>query len=248
MALGMFLGIPLPFHVWDEKLTTVMVATLPLVGLVVGAIWWGVAVLLMLPSFPIVIVAALVTVAPFFIAGFIHLDGYMDTSDALYSWRPLEDRLRILEDSLVGAFAVVMLAILFLLQFAAVFTIVSSGRFLALFIVITILSRSLAAFCMFALKHNKVSHYLNDMKSISGKIFVLCIALAAIGFAVFYAGPYGLIVCGAVIIGYGWAMRKVHKAFEGISGDLLGFSIVISELCGLVALALIQGVEIGLWF
>ena len=41
MSLGMFTRIPLPFHVWDEKLLGAMVATFPFVGLVVGMVWWG---------------------------------------------------------------------------------------------------------------------------------------------------------------------------------------------------------------
>jgi adenosylcobinamide-GDP ribazoletransferase len=76
------------------------------------------------------------------------------------------------------------------------------------------------------------------------KIAVLIIAVGAVGFSFFVAGLYGVIVCAAVIAGYMWAMRGVYRDFEGISGDLLGYALVISELFGLIALALLQGVTL----
>ena len=247
MALGMFIGIPLPFHIWDEKLTAIMVASLPLVGVVIGAIWWGISVLLLMPNFSHVMVAAMLTIAPFFIAGFIHLDGYMDTSDALLSRRPLEDKLRILKDPNVGAFAVVMLGILFLLQFAAMYTVVDGGRFLALLITICVASRCCCAYAIFVMRHMPGSNYivmLGKNISVTNKIFVILIAASAVGFSFFYAGVYGLIVFAAVVLGYLWAIRVVYKDFKGISGDLLGYALVISELFGLIVLALLQGVNV----
>ena len=251
MALGMFTGIPLPFHIWDEKLTSIMVVSFPLVGVVIGAIWWGVGTLLLMPTFPLMIVAALLTVTPFLTAGFIHLDGYMDTSDAMLSRRPLDDKLRILKDPRVGAFAVVMLVILFLLQFASLYSVVEGRRFFALLISISVISRCCSSLSIFTLRHMPISNYtalLGKNKKAIHKIFVILITCGAIGFSYYYAGIYGLIVSAAVVIGYMLAIWTVYKDFEGISGDLLGYALVISELFGLIALALLQGVEVNLWF
>jgi adenosylcobinamide-GDP ribazoletransferase len=250
MALGMFCGIPLPFHIWDKKLMPVMVASLPLVGAVIGGLWWGAACLLLLtPGLPIVLptimVAAVLTVLPFFIAGFIHLDGYMDTSDALLSRRPFEDRIKILKDPLVGAFAVIMLATLFLLQFAAMYVITENGRFLALFIVICVVSRSCSAFSILVLRHMPESGYgamLSQGVGAGHRFFAALGGLAAIILSFAYTGFIGLAVSAAVLLGYFAAIRVVYKSFKGVSGDLLGYALVIGELCGLTALALLQGV------
>ena len=248
MSLGMFCGIPLPFHIWDEKLVTVMVAALPLVGALIGAVWWAAGLLFVTLSPPLMLAAAIMTVIPFFIAGFIHLDGYMDTSDALLSRRPMEDRLRILKDPHVGAFAVVMLVILFLLKFGAMFSVMEGGgRYLLLLIVICVLSRVCSALAILTLRHMPESNYaatLGQGVGMAHKVFVILTGLAAIALTVLYAGPIGLIVPGAVLLGYALAMRTVYKSFNGISGDLLGYSMVISELCGLIALAILQGVSI----
>ena len=39
MAWGMFLAIPCPLKLWNEKARSKMICCLPLVGLVVGGVW-----------------------------------------------------------------------------------------------------------------------------------------------------------------------------------------------------------------
>lgn len=50
--------------------------------------------------------AVLLTLLPVAVTGGIHMDGLMDTMDALSSWQPMEKKLEILKDSRAGAFAV----------------------------------------------------------------------------------------------------------------------------------------------
>jgi len=243
MSLGMFSGIPLPFHVWNEKYVPLMVASIPLVGVVIGSIWWMAGLLVISLGLPHSITAAILTLAPFFIAGFIHLDGYMDTSDALLSCRSFKERQRILKDPLVGSFAVVMLGILFLVQFAAMYAIAEHGQYLGLLISIPVISRSCSAFSIFVLRHSPQSNYTTMMSqniSVANKLFVLLIAIVATRFSYLYAGFLGTAVAVAVILGFAIAMRRVYKSFDGISGDLLGYSMVIGELCGLLTFAVIH--------
>lgn len=245
MSLGMFCRIPLPYHYWDESYTAIMVASIPLVGMLIGAFWWLTGALLITFKLPLMLTAAALTLAPFFVAGFIHLDGYMDTSDALLSYRPQEDKLRILKDPHVGSFAVVMLGILFILQFAAMYTIAESGMFLALLLTIPVISRCCSALSILTLRHMPQSNYSSMLAQKAGKthvIFVIVIAVAAVTFSFIFAKYFGLVVSAAVFLGFTGAMTKAYRGFNGISGDLLGYSLVIGELCGLIALALLQNI------
>ena len=243
MALGMFTAIPMPFHFWKEKHTSMMITVYPIVGLVVGGLWWLAFSLLFVLNMPYMLTAATLTAVPFFVVGFIHLDGYIDTSDALLSYRPLEDKLRILKDPNVGAFAVVMLVILFIMQFGAVYTIAGNRQYLLLIIGIMVLSRCCSAFCIFYLSHNSGSNYAPLLAQGLGwghKMFVLLTAMVAMVFSFVYAGVVGMIVLVVVLMGYFLAMLKAYRGFKGVSGDLLGFALVISECCGLIALAVMQ--------
>ena len=64
---------------------------------------------------------------PFFVSGFMHLDGYVDCCDAIFSRAPLEKKKQILKDSRVGAFAVIWVIVLFLMFFASVYSFIEAG-------------------------------------------------------------------------------------------------------------------------
>jgi adenosylcobinamide-GDP ribazoletransferase len=215
---------------------------MPLIGAILGALWWGVAELLVLSGIHIILVSAVVAVLPFFVTGFLHLDGYMDTSDAVLSRRPLEDKLRILKDPHTGAFAVIMVVVLFIMQFAAVYAVIENGKYFILLIVISVISRcgsSLAILCLKAMPQSGYGNMFKQNTGISHKIFLIIIAVSAISVSFIFAGIYGLIVSAAVILGFIGAMAYAYKEFKGVSGDLAGYALVISELCGLIALAVI---------
>ena len=244
MSLGMFSAIPLPFHIWNEKHTSIMITAFPLVGLIVGTVWWLASMLLFSLNVSVMLTAATLALIPFFIAGFIHLDGYMDTSDALLSYRSTEEKIRILKDPNVGAFAVVMLGILFVTQFAAMYTIAEGREYFALVIAITVVSRCCSALYVFSLPHIPGSNYaplITQGINKAHRVFVAMAAISAFAFSFRYAGYAGVIVLAVVVIGYSLGILKAYRGFKGISGDLLGFALVIGELCGLIALAVIQG-------
>ena len=116
MACGMFLAIPCPCRRWDERARQKMLVCLPLVGLVVGGVWAGLA--LLLRGAPVGLRALLLAVCPWLCTGFLHLDGYMDVCDAVLSRRDLATRQRILKDSHCGAFAVICMVLLALAQWS----------------------------------------------------------------------------------------------------------------------------------
>jgi len=242
MSLGMFSAIPLPFRRWDEASTNLVIPCFPLIGLLLGALWWGFAELLVFCGIHVMLTAAVLSVAPFLLTGFIHLDGYMDTSDAALSRRSLEDKVRILKDPHKGAFAVIMLAVLFVVQFAAVYTVVDLGKDFTSLVFISVISRCCASVALLGLKAMPHSGYVPIFRRntrASHKIFVVVVMALAMAASYLVAGPLGLVVVASVVLGFAGAMAYLFKEFKGISGDLTGFSLVISELCGIVALGTI---------
>jgi len=242
MAFGMFCAIPLPFHLWDDACVNLVLPFFPIVGGLIGALWWGIAVALNLSGIHIMLAAAVVALVPFLATGFLHLDGYMDTSDAALSSRPIEDKLRILKDPYTGAFAVIMLAVLFILQFASVYVFLGKERNYVLLIILPVISRCCSALSVLCLKPMAQSSYANMFKQNTGmahKIFILFIAITGIALSFFFSEVQGLIVAASVILGFTAAMAFAYTNLKGVSGDLAGFALVIGELCGLAALAII---------
>ncbi len=90
----------------------------PLVGLLLGGLLYGldeIACLLWSPA----ISAALILLAWVLLTGALHVDGFLDTCDGLLGGHTAEDRLRIMEDERVGAFAVVGGVLLLLIKYLA---------------------------------------------------------------------------------------------------------------------------------
>jgi len=236
MCLGMFSSIPCLYRPWDEDARSLMTACLPLVGAVIGLIWWIIATLagLFLPS---PLCAALIAAAPFLLTGFMHLDGFMDTSDAILSWRPLEDRLRILKDSHTGAFSVVNLCVYMMFMYAAAASIPTKDlRFLVL---VPVISRCCSAFCVTTLRPLGHSEYKDHSGNAAQRMAILSIWLIAVIISFIWLGR-----CGFVYLietcAYAIAMWSVIRILKGVSGDLAGYSLSISELCALIAFSVIH--------
>ena len=242
MSFTMFCSLPRPFHVWDEKCLNLVLPSFPLVGAVVGALWWGISKILILSGIHFMFTTAILTLLPFLLTGFIHLDGFMDTSDAVLSRRPLEEKLRILKDPHTGAFAVIMIAVLFVMQFAAMYVAVEKKVLFSLFLVIPVISRSCASLSILILKTHTQSNFANMFRQNSGlkqNIFIVFILILSIILSIVFAGLSGLIVSAALIAGFSAAMFYAYKDLQGVSGDLAGYALVIGELCAIIAMALL---------
>lgn len=155
MAWGMFLAIPCPKKIWSETARRKMLACLPFVGIVVGAVW---ALCAWLAGYlPRALGAALGAAAPWLVTGFLHLDGFMDVCDGILSRRDLETRRRILKDSHCGAFAVICMVLLAMAQWSA-FLSMEDVPLLPLAL-IPVASRAAAAVAVLTLRPMSTSQY-----------------------------------------------------------------------------------------
>ena len=236
MCQSMFCSIPAP-QIWDEKAKDKMLLFLPIVGLEIGAIWAAVAWLCNLLSLPVTVKALILSAYPYFVTGFLHLDGFMDVTDAVKSYRALERRREILKDSHVGSFAVIGIVLLILSQFALFVSVPADANFLIL-LFIPAVSRCGSALAVTGLKPMSTSQYADQRKPKSHMAVLtvmLCIFLAA-GFLL--CGKYGVSLVGGVA-GYGLALRRGYKSLEGMNGDIAGYALTVGELCAVAVYALI---------
>ena len=78
MCQSMFCAIPFPCHLWEEKARDKMLLFLPVVGLEMGALWVLAAWVCRWLALPNLIFGLVVSVFPFVVSGYLHLDGFMD--------------------------------------------------------------------------------------------------------------------------------------------------------------------------
>ena len=238
----MFCAIPTPFaHVWEDSVRSLMLVVFPFVGTVIGAIWAGAGVLMSYFGCPHLFAAAILTLLPYWLSGGIHLDGFMDCCDAVFSRRPLEKKREILKDSHVGSFAVMSLSMLLLIGFAA-FASFDGSENLWILVLVATASRACSAIGVSTLRPMGHSEYAgNFQKGISkGNIITLALILAfcfAIGWFAF--GLCGIVTVLATALGYVAFTAYTFRELDGFSGDVTGLGTTMAELCGVISMMLL---------
>ena len=236
MCQSMFCSIPAP-QIWDEKAKDKKLLFLPIVGLEIGAIWAALAWVCNFLNLPALVTGLILCAYPYIVTGFIHLDGYMDVTDAVKSWRDLERRREILKDSHVGSFAVIGIVLLMIAQFAFFASAPMDANYLIL-IFIPAVSRCCSSLAVTGLKPMSTSQYADQKKPKSYMAVLtamLCVFLIA-GFLL--CGKYGFALVGG-LTGYGLALHRAYKSLEGMNGDISGYALTIGELCAVAVYALI---------
>ena len=240
MAWGMFLGIPCPVKVWDEKARHHMLACLPFVGCIVGGLWALAAFLLDLISCPKPIEALVLFVLPWLMTGFIHVDGYMDVCDAILSRRGLETRRRILKDPHSGAFAVICVVLLSIALFALFLSNESGAELLPLGL-IPVSTRACAAIAVSLLRPMSTSQYsgLAEKRRLWAIVFPALALAASIAVPIVLYGLSGLAPAAAAI-GYCAFAFLGFKDLDGMNGDVSGFALTLGEFIGCAVLVLVR--------
>lgn len=111
IAFSMYSKIPMPQFQWKDEDMRYALCFFPWVGAVIGALWYLWKWFVTGSRWEPLCYTVVGTAIPILITGGFHVDGFLDTCDALHSYQPRERKLEILKDSHIGAFAVIMLAL-----------------------------------------------------------------------------------------------------------------------------------------
>ena len=246
LAFSMFSRLPVPRVAWSERHLRYMLCAFPLVGAAVGAVV-GAAVALTFARADGLLAALCVVVLPVAVTGGIHLDGFMDTCDALACHAGRSERLAVMEDSRAGAFAVLGCALYLLAQYvlALVLCRTTAGRErLASWACVCasfVLSRLLSALAVAVFPAAKERGLLRTFADAAARRFtaVWCVAwfAAAAAAMAWCGGRYGVAAAGAQVVTFAGYFGMTKRQFGGITGDTAGWFVQVSELLSLAAVA-----------
>lgn len=241
MALSMFTILPVPYKAWKDDAVRHMMKLYPLVGIFVGLINYVVFRLTEYFDFSTILISAITMVIPFVITGMLHLDGFMDVSDALLSRRDKQEKVRILKDPNTGAFSVISLGIIFIIDFAATYTLVENRSNIIGIIIIPIISRSLMGLMLLKKESMKESSLGSYFKKGTGKVDILILyifLIIASGLFMLLGIKFILVPLGMIIIAI-ISVEKSIRELGGMSGDIAGYGLVLSEVLGILILSII---------
>ena len=244
IAFSMYTRIPMPHVAWDKDSMRGVLCFFPLCGLAVAAalaLWDMAADWLQLGD---LLRAAGFAVLPVAVTGGIHLDGFCDTADALASHQEREEKLRILRDSRIGAFAVIALCLYFLMQFALWCELKTDEKTLILLCCMCVLSRGMSALSLVTLpcaRKDGLAFLFADAAGKRRARLPIGAVIAAAGLAAVCCSPaQGAAMLGALAICAAVCWRKFVRDFGGMTGDLAGFFLQCAELAMLAAITVTQ--------
>lgn len=208
----------------------------PFVGLLMGLLLFGLHRLLT-AIFPATVAAAILLGVWIACSGALHFDGFLDAVDGLLGGRTPEDRMRILRDERVGAFAVAAGGTLLLLKFAAIGVIGAAGAL----VVVPVVGRWLTSMGVVLFSYARPAGLGREMKDNAGwpqAAGATAIAAAALGF---FAPSVGIAATGAAVVLVcisAWLfVRFTLSRIPGLTGDIYGALCEVGETVCIVTLA-----------
>lgn len=240
VAFSIYSKIPMPRFVWESEDMEYFLCFFPWVGAVIGGVeylWYQLAQRFSLVSILYICVALAI---PLLITGGFHLDGFMDTCDALHSYQDREKKLEILKDPHIGAFAVIC-TIMYMLLAAGFLSELTRTEAIILVCMNFFLSRDLSGISVVCMPGAKKDGMLQTFATTAAKKTVLsslCIqgilCMACMLIVNLYMGLAVICVATLVFAYYYWMSKK---QFGGITGDLAGYFVTMEELAVLIVLS-----------
>jgi adenosylcobinamide-GDP ribazoletransferase len=219
-------------------------ACYPLVGLTLGAVLWGIA--LLVSPLPSLLGAAIVLAAWVLVTGALHIDGLADTADAWVGGHGDRERtLTIMKDPRSGPIAVAVVNCLLLLKFAALAALAThlhsapwrDPRLAAGCILPPLLARTAIPVLFAYTPYVRAQGIAQDLTAHQSRTAAaVAVALTVLGTLAVYRTS-GAIALGAAALVYAIVRRGLVRRLGGFTGDGAGALIEMIEAACLVAVA-----------
>ncbi|MEG0471940.1 MAG: adenosylcobinamide-GDP ribazoletransferase [Solibacillus sp.] len=241
LAWQFFSAIPVKMSfTMNDKTVTWMYAFLPILGLIMGGIYATTAyVLFTYSNISSLLLAIVLVVGMIVVTGGLHLDGWIDMSDAYFSYGDKDKRLAILDDPRTGAFGVISVMCLLLLKIGFIYEAIMQGEFaiIPFLLCIPFLARIGVLTVFLTTETSKQTGLAAYFKGIILKkqlsISVLLLGVGYIVISVVLANYSMVILVMVMLLGVLLYRKWIKNNFGGVSGDLLG--------------AHCEGMEVLLW-
>lgn len=237
--LQFFTAFPIPFALpMDKKHLNSSIKSFPLVGLLQGSLYSLVLYSLVTwTPFSSLAIAFALWLLTIVVTGGIHLDGWIDASDAYFSYQDKEKRLEIMKDPRTGAFGVLSVIILLGSRFLFIYEIItfSTTSTYLLVAILPFFSKGVMGMVLITIpsaKKDGLAHLFQQAGNVRSLIIYLVYVFLLFAVLI-YVWPHlllSVIILFTVSIGcYLYIRKKADKWFGGITGDVLGASVEGTE-------------------
>ncbi|WP_462409703.1 adenosylcobinamide-GDP ribazoletransferase [Neobacillus sp. Marseille-QA0830] len=239
IGLQFFTAVPITkTFSMDEAHLKRTVQAFPLLGLLQGIVYSGIFfIIISYTPFSHLAAAFLLWLLTICLTGGIHLDGWMDASDAYFSYQDQEKRLIIMKDPRIGAFGVLSVIILLSTRFLFIYEITGYVHPLLFILIASIpfLGKTVMGILLLtvqAAKKEGLGHLFQSAATVKVlwvyPIYLLLLYVAVVLVNVKFLLAVVLVLVSACCLVF--SRRKAVECFGGITGDVLGASVEGTEL------------------
>lgn len=244
VAFSIYSKIPMPRFTWGTKDMQYHLIYFPWVGAVIGGLSFLWNRICAACAFPEAARILILSAIPLLVTGGFHLDGYMDTMDALHSLQGREKKLEIMDDPHVGAFAVQGVILYYLLYLGGLFLV--QRQVMRSVAAEFFLSRTLSALGVVTIPAAKKDGMLQTFQSTAQKRAVKTALYTELSLCLLWmigAAPVtGSCMAAAAFLTFWYYRRMSLGQFGGITGDLAGYFVTLSELVMVLTAGVVSAV------
>lgn len=243
IAFAMFSKIPMPQADWSKENMKYMFCFFPFIGAAIGAFSLLAAKTGWYLGIGNGFLTVILVLIPVIITGGIHVDGLLDTSDALSSWRDREKRLEILKDSHAGAFAVITACVYFMAFYGGYSQINDNWKALCIMALGFCISRCLSGLGVLSLpKANAsgtVAEFSRKAEDRPVRITLIVYLIFLLAADVYIQPIWGISAFITALLVFVFYRYKAMKYFGGTTGDLAGYFLCLCEVWSVLILAVV---------
>lgn len=204
----------------------------PVVGLLIGSILYGIA--LLLHALPVVLLSSVILVLWIWLTGGLHLDGLADTADAWVGGFGDKARtLAIMKDPSCGPIGVLSLVIVCLLKWSVLYVLLQKQLYTALML-FPLLGRLVPLFFFLSTDYVREKGLGSQLGQHLARPMAIALLLLTPLVALYWAW-IGVVVLASFYLALWYLRCKFIQRIGGVTGDTIGASIEIIELATLLS-------------
>ncbi|RSL34646.1 adenosylcobinamide-GDP ribazoletransferase [Salibacterium salarium] len=241
MAFAFLTTLPCGSVSWNQKTARHAIFFFSVCGVVIGLITAITISVLMMSSLPVYIIAFFAIIIMIGLNGGLHLDGWMDVTDAAGSWQDKEKKIKIMKDSYTGAVAVWSTMLLLGGRFLFILYVIDIQyvSLWFLFVIIPVFSRTAMAHLLITaplLKQEGLAVWFREKTKPMDKWMILTVSVMITGMMMYSTMTplfFVVYILVAAILFYWIGRLFFYTMFGGVNGDTAG--------------AMCEGMETILW-